>query len=231
MSLEAILNATWWSGLTLACYVGARALYRRYPHWWLMPLLVTPVMIGAVLVATDTHFAAYHAGTGWLMLMLGPSVTAFAVPIYDQRSLILRCWRELLIGMTAGSVAALSSCWALASLLGIDGVLRLTLMPRSISTPFAIQLAQTIGGVPEVTATFVIVTGVGGALMGEWVLARGLVRSTLAKGAMFGVAAHAAGSAHALRLDSDVGAIAGLTMVLTGVLNLLAAPLIALVLS
>ncbi len=219
-----------WSGLTLACYLAARALYRCCPRWWSMPLLVAPVLIGTVLVISHTGFARYHAATGWMALPLGPAVTAFAVPVYDQRALIARRWRELLAGMVAGSVAAFVGGWFLASLLGIDGSLRLTLLPRSISTPFAMDLSASIGGVPELTATFVIITGVIGALLGEVLMLRVPVRSPLACGAMFGVAGHAAGTAHLLRLEPEAGAIAGLTMVLTGALNLIATPLIMMVL-
>jgi len=230
MRLEAWLSAGLWSAVTLACYLVARKVYRRWPQWWLMPLATTPLLIVLILLSAGVPYGTYITGTRWLIWMLGPSVTAFAVPIYDQRALVARYWRVLMLGMVTGSVAAMGSAWALASLLGIDGALRLTLLPRSISTPFAMQLSGAIGGVPDLTAMFVVITGVLGAVLGEIVLARGLVRSTVAKGAMFGVAAHAAGTAHAHRLDTQVGALAGLAMVLTGILNVLLTPLIRLAL-
>lgn len=226
MRPEVWLSGALWSGVTLGCYLLARTVYRRWPQWWLMPLATTPLLLTAILVAAREPYADYITGTRWLVWLLGPAVTAFAIPIYDQRAMVLRYWRVLLIGMLAGSVVAFTSAWALASLLGIDGSLRLALLPRSISTPFAMQLSGAIGGVPDLTALFVVITGVLGAVMGEILLARGIVRSALAKGAMFGVAAHAAGTAHAHRLDARVGALSGLTMVLTGILNVLLTPLI-----
>jgi len=219
-----------WSGVTVGCYLAARTLYRRWRQWWLMPLAITPLMIGVVLVVAHVPFAQYRTGTHWLTWLLGPAVTAFAIPMYDERALIARRWRELLLGTVTGSVVAIGSGWALASLVGIDGALRLTLLPRSISTPFAMELSASIGGVPELTAMFVVITGVLGAVLGEIVLARGWLRSPIALGAMFGVAAHAAGTAHAHKLNPEVGAVAGVAMVLTGILNVLLTPLIQLTL-
>jgi putative effector of murein hydrolase len=142
---------------------------------------VAPLLVGLALAGLHARFADYYAGTRWLVWLLGPSVTAFAVPIHDQWPLVRRYWRVLLLGIAAGSATALVSGWALASLLGIDGALRLTLLPRSISTPFAMQLSSTIGGVPELTALFVVVTGVLGAVIGEVLLARLPLRTEIAR--------------------------------------------------
>ena len=131
------------------------------------------------------------------MLLLGPATVAFGVPIYEQRALIRRHWPVLLIGMTAGTLASLATSWGLATLVGLDGTLRLSLLPRSISTPFAMEVAGDIGGVPDLTAVFVVVTGVAGAVIGDLILAQLPILSPLARGALFGLGAHGAGTARA----------------------------------
>jgi len=161
------------------------------------------------------------------VLLLGPATVAFAVPIYEQRALIRRHWRVLLLGMGAGSATALLTSWALATLLGLDGALRLSLLPRSISTPFAMEVSGDIGGLPELTAVFVVLTGVLGTVVGDLMLTRVRLASALARGALFGVGAHAAGTARAHQVGPTEGAVAGLVMVLTGLLNVLAVPLLA----
>jgi putative effector of murein hydrolase len=55
------------------------------------------------------------------------------------------------------------------------------------------------------------------------------LRSSLARGALFAVGAHGAGVSRAREVGSEEGSVAGLVMVLTGILNLLAAPLLMLV--
>jgi putative effector of murein hydrolase len=169
---------------------------------------VAPLLVGLALAGLHARFADYYAGTRWLVWLLGPSVTAFAVPIHDQWPLVRRYWRVLLLGIAAGSATALVSGWALASLLGIDGALRLTLLPRSISTPFAMQLSSTIGGVPELTA---LRGGDRRAGRGD---RRGAAGAPAAAhrnrpGAMFGVGAHAAGTAHIQRISPRLARFQG----------------------
>ncbi|MDK3018867.1 LrgB family protein [Pseudodonghicola flavimaris] len=221
-----LAHGVFWSAVTIGLYLLAKRVYRRWGYWWLMPMALTPVLVGVVVVALHAGYGDYISGTRWLVLLLGPATVAFAIPIYEHRQLIRAQWPVLLLGMIAGSVTAVASSWALASLLGLNGVLRLSLLPRSISTPFAMEVSGDIGGVPELTAVFVIVTGVVGAVIGDVLLARVPLRSALARGALFGIAAHGAGTARAHQIGATEGAVSGLVMVLVGLMNVLVAPLV-----
>lgn len=220
-------QALFWSVLTVVFYLVSKRLYRLWPRWWLMPLAVTPALLIIVVLSLHESYRDYIRGTGWLVSLLGPATVAFAVPIYEQRALIRRHWPVLAAGMVAGSATAMLSGWALATLLGLDGSLRLSLLPRSISTPFAMTVSGDIGGIPDLTAVFVVLTGVLGAVLGEFMLAWLPLRSTLARGALFGLGAHGAGTAKAHEIGREEGSVAGLVMVLVGLLNVLLAPLLA----
>jgi len=50
----AILHAVAWSVLTIALYLAAKRVYRRWPRWWLMPLAVTPVLLLAIVLAVHS---------------------------------------------------------------------------------------------------------------------------------------------------------------------------------
>ena len=115
--------------------------------------------------------------------MLGPATVAFAVPVWEQRALVHAYWPVLAVAMLAGSIAAVASSWALARLVGLEGELLLSLVPRSISTPFAMEVSADLGGIPGLTAVFVIATGLFGALAGDLMLARIGARTALARGA------------------------------------------------
>ncbi len=222
---EPAVHALAWSVATIALYAGAKRVHRRWPRWWLMPLLVTPVLLGALLLGLHASYRDYIDGTGWLALLLGPATVAFALPIYEQRALIRRHWPVLLVGMLVGSFTAIATSWGLATLVGIDGAMRLSLLPRSISTPFALAVSGDIGGVPDLTAIFVIITGVAGAVLGDLILARLPIASAMARGALFGIGAHGAGTARASQIGETEGAVAGLVMVLVGLMNVLVATL------
>jgi predicted murein hydrolase (TIGR00659 family) len=224
---DPIIGVFFWSALTIGIYLGFKALYRRWANWWLTPLAVTPLVLMLVAIVLHTSYHDYIRGTHWLVALLGPATVAFAVPIYEQRRLIRRHWRVLGLGMLAGTATSMLSSWALATLLGLNGTLRLSLMPRSISTPFAMTISAEIGGTPELTAVFVVVTGIVGAIVGEILLTWFPNYSPLARGALLGVGAHGAGTAKAHEFGRQEGSVAGLVMVLVGLFNVLLAPLVA----
>jgi predicted murein hydrolase (TIGR00659 family) len=230
LAIERLLTSLFWPAATILLYVAARALYRRWPKAWLSPLLVAPVLLIVLALAFRESYAQYIHVTHWLVAMLGPVTVAFAVPIYEQRATIRRYWPALAFGVVVGSATAMVTAWGLASLLSIDGALRLSLLPRSFSTPFAMTVSKDIGGVPDLTAIFVVITGVAGAALGDRLLNILPVRSALARGALFGMGAHGAGVARAGQIGSEEGSIAGLVMVLVGLFNVLMAPLVSTVL-
>lgn len=185
MSLSNPLVATlFWSAATILLYLAAKRVYRRFPMWWLTPLVVTPLLLIALVIGLNQNYRGYFGATHWLVALLGPATVAFAVPIYQQRATIRRYWPVLLAGVVVGSSSAMASAWGLAHLLGLNEAISLSLMPRSMSTPFAMTVSGDIGGTPDLTAIFVVLTGVFGAALGEVMLNWLPIRSALARGAL-----------------------------------------------
>ena len=213
--------------LTIAFYVVAKRLYARYQRAWLTPLVIVPAMLAAVVLAMRIPYSVYFADTRWLMWLLGPATVAFAVPIYEYRDLMRRHWISLTAGVTVGIVVAVGGSFALAKLLHLAPDVARSLMTRSVSTPFALAVSDQIHAPKQLTALFVIATGVCGMLLGELVLLFLPLRSRLARGAMLGAAAHGVGTAKARELGSEEGVIASLTMMIAGVVMVLLAPLLA----
>ncbi len=220
-----------WSFITIGLYWLSKRFHRRYKKWWTTPIIITPILLIVITLLSHTNYNVYIRGTHWLMALLGPATVAFAIPIYRRRNIIVLYWKTLSIGVVFGSILSIASAWFLASAVGIDDTIRLSLLPRSISTPFAMVISGEIGGVPELTALFVILTGIFGASFGQLALYWLPLKSKLSMGASFGLAAHVAGSSKAYELDNEVGTIAALVMVLTGIFNVLIAPLLEAVLS
>lgn len=215
-----------WAMATIAIYYLAKALYRRCHAAWASPLIFSPLVLLALALLLHANYHDYMRGTHWLMAMLGPVTVAFAIPIHQQRELIRRNWKVLGAGVAVGSTVAILSAWYLSTLLHLSSDLRLSLTPRSITTPLAMEVSDQVGGVAELTAVFVILTGICGSLVGQIVLRYLPVRSSMARGALLGMGAHGMGVAKAREIGSEEGAIAGLVMVMAGLLNVLLAPLL-----
>lgn len=226
-SLGLLLRAVFWSVATVGFYGLARRWHRLYPRRWTMPLLVTPFLLFLVMTALGASYHDYLRGTRWMLLVLGPATVAFAVPISLQRPLIQAHWRELLAATVVGSLTSIGSGWVLAGWLGLDAGVRHCLLPRSTSTPFALEVSQRLGSAAELTAVFVMLTGLLGTVIGDLLLLRFAEAPALARGALFGMGAHAAGTARAHQIGQVEGAVAGLVMVLVGLLNVTLAPLLA----
>ncbi|WP_313699548.1 LrgB family protein [Achromobacter sp.] len=217
-------NLLFWPAATVAAYVCARLFYRRFAYWWTSTLVVAPALLLTLAILLHTGYRDYMSGSHWLMAMLGPVIVAFALPLYEQRALIRRYWPVLAAGVVVGSGIAGVSAWLLGSMLDLPPDLRLSLLPRSVATPFAIAVSSHVGGVPDLTAVFVIVTGVFGAAIGQFMCRWLPLRSALARGALFGMGAHGAGTAKARELAAEEGAVAGLVMVMAGLFNVLVTP-------
>ena len=220
-------TALFWSGLTIAVYLASKWMYHRFPGSWTSPMIIAPGLLMVLGLALHASYRQYIVDTHWLLALFAPATVAFAVPVYQQRALIRRYWPLLIVGAVAGSITAILSSWMLADWLGLNDALRLSLLPRSMSTPFAMAVSGEIGGLPSLTAIFVLVTGIFGAVVGESLLNFLPLRSSLARGSLFGMGAHAFGAAKAHQINSEVGSIAGLVMIFVGLLNVLAAPLLA----
>jgi putative effector of murein hydrolase len=212
--------------LTLGLFYANLALHRRYPRWWLTPAIATSAVLIAVVQLSATPFPVYFGDTHWLSWLLGPATVAFALPIYQYRALVQKHWLALTLGSVAGIAASLGSTLLLDRLLGLHGSMAQSLLARSVSTPFALEATRHLGGSAQLTGVFVIITGLFGILLGQLLLALLPLRMRIARGAPYGAAAHGFGLSKARSIGAQEGAVASLTMIFSGVLTVLLAPLL-----
>ncbi len=215
---------------TIGFYFLTKFAYSRKRVVWLAPMLAAPLAVIALVLAVDIPLDDYYLYTHFLVMMLGPATIAFAVPIYQERDVIRRYPITLTLGVITGLLLGLVSSWILGHLFPLPAELTSSMMVRSVSTPFAVEAVSSFGGVPDITAMLVIMTGIIGMAVSETVFKVAKIRTPLAKGAALGAASHGAGTAKARELGREEGVIASLTMIFTGVAMVIGAPLFATVL-
>jgi putative effector of murein hydrolase len=209
---------------TIVLYFVLKAVHRRYTRIWLSPGILVPILTIGLMVAAGIPYDAYMADSRGIVWLLGPASVAFAIPIYEYRAVARRHWLALSLGVVVGMLVGMISSLLLAQAFHFNQEVSRSLMARSITTPFAIALADHIGGSRELVSLFTVITGVVGMLAGDLVLAVLRLRSPLAQGASLGAAAHGFGTALARQRDTEEGVVASLTMMLSGVLMVLAGP-------
>ena len=73
--------------LTLLFYYASKWLYGKKRILPLMPLLLAPTLLVAVVLLFHIPYQDYMAESHWLLWLLGPATAAFAVPVYGNRHL------------------------------------------------------------------------------------------------------------------------------------------------
>ena len=205
--------------LTLVVYLLAQQIYKRVNSVWANPVLVSIVTIILLLKAAGVEYRDYAHGGDILLFLLGPSVVALAVPLYQRREEIWQRKRPILIGIFAGSLASILSACGLAWILRGSQEVILSLAPKSVTTPIAISIVEKIGGIAPLTAAIVVLTGCLGAVCGPEFCRRIGVTSPVATGLAVGTAAHGIGTARMFEVDRLAGAVAGLAIGLNGLIT------------
>ncbi|WP_165311964.1 LrgB family protein [Vibrio ziniensis] len=212
--------------LTVVFYYASKLLYKRKRTILLMPLLLAPLLLVAIVIGFHIPYQDYMTDSHWLLWMLGPATVAFAVPIYDNRYLIQRHWLSLSVGVLVSVFVAVSSTVLLARWLNLSELLQKSLAMRSVTTPFAVEASKSIGGQSDLTALFVVITGLIGMATGELILTVCAIRTRMGKGASLGASAHGAGTAKAYQMGSSEGVVSSVAMMIAGMVTVLLAPFI-----
>lgn len=230
------LNAIWvylaqqpllWLAVTVSVYWLARSAYIASHGFALLnPVLISIVTIVVLLLLTDTAYDQYFAGAQFIHFLLGPATVALAVPLIEQIATLKRSLLPLSVALLVGALVGILSTIALCWLLGVDGKMLMSLLPRSITTPIAMGVADEIGGSAELAVVFVVITGVLGAAFGIPLLGKLIAKDPIAGGFALGVTAHGIGTARAFEYSQQAGAFAGLGMGLNGALTAILIPIV-----
>lgn len=223
---ELIRTPAFGVGLTLACFALAQKLYQRTGSIFFNPVALSIGGIILVLQAGGIPYEAYAEGGRHILFLLGPSVVALAVPLYQRRQEILARKAPILAGVLAGALVSIGSATALAWVFGGSRQVVLSMAPKSVTTPIAIGIAEKIGGIAPLTAAIVVLTGCLGAICGpEFCRLIGL-RDPASVGLAVGTASHGIGTARMLEVDRLGGAVAGLAIGLNGLATAVLTPLL-----
>jgi predicted murein hydrolase (TIGR00659 family) len=204
---------------TVALYAVCKWGYHRKPIIWLSPVVVTPLILIVWLKGWGIPYAQYHQGTKWLTDLLQPATVAFAVPMYRYLPILKKHGRVIVTSVGVGTFAAIISTLYLSVVVRIDRMITLSLIPRSVTTPIAMEAAKIVGGVPSLTAAFVSVTGVIGYVSAPYLIRLLHIRNPIAQGVMIGTAAHGIGTSKAFELHEQVGTVSSLSMIVAGLVT------------
>ena len=181
------------------------------------PLLIAIVLIVVFLKTAGISLNDYDKGASLLTLMLTPATAALAVSIYRRRGLLRENLLPVVAGCFAGAATSMGSTWLLCRLFGLDETLTASMMPRSVTTPIAMEIARDHGGIVPLTVAAVIFTGILGAVFAPILIRKFRIDDPVAAGVAIGASSHGIGTAKALELGETEGAMSGIAIGVTGI--------------
>lgn len=205
--------------LTVGMYLLMNRLYLKYSFAFLLPLLTTTIAIIVILSVFQLSYETYMIGGEWINHLLGPAVVALALPLYKQRKTLMGQLVPIVGGVVMGLVVGMVSGVWLAEVLGVSQNLILSIIPKSITTPVAIQVTKAIGGLSSMTIVFVLLAGLTGAVLGPTIFNWFRITSQLGRGMAFGSASHAIGTSKAKEFDELTVSISSVAMTLSAILG------------
>ncbi|QWH38649.1 MULTISPECIES: LrgB family protein [Bacillus cereus group] len=205
--------------ITVVIYLLATKLYKKFTFPFTLPVLtVTAIMICIFLIFEISHQDYKENGGDILSSFLSPAIVALAIPLFKERKILMKNFLSILVGVVIGIVALISLNVVIGEMLNIDKELILTTIPQLATMPIAISLAEQIGGIPSMTASFVVVAGITGAIIGPTVLKLFRITSTIGKGVGMGCASHIIGVSRLVKEGEKEATIGSVTMIVTGIL-------------
>ncbi|TNH06577.1 CidB/LrgB family autolysis modulator [Testudinibacter sp. TR-2022] len=215
-----------YSVLTILAFMAAICISKRWKSIVFNSFVLTILLLIGVLLLADIPYDQYIQGNAPLNNLLGPAIVALALPLYEQLRQISSRWRSILLITLTASVLSMLSGALLALLLGGNAEIVATILPKSISTPIAMAVAETIGGVPSVAAVGVVLAGLQGSILGYLLLKKIGLKHPEAIGLSIGAVSHALGTARTLEIDKQAGIYSSISLVLCGIISSVLAPLI-----
>lgn len=216
---------------TFLVYFVAQKIQKKTRIIILNPILVSIVIIVAVLSVFNIDYDTFHNGSRMIEFFLKPAVVALGVPLYLQLEKIKKQAIPILVSQLAGCIVGVVSVVLIAKLMGASKEVIFSLAPKSVTTPIAIEISKSIGGIPPLTASVVIVVGIFGAIFGYGIMKLTRVKNPIAQGLSMGTAAHAVGTSKSMEISSAFGAMSSIGLIVNGIFTAILTPYILKVLS
>ena len=210
--------------LTLGVYLLTRILAFRFPSPLTTPVFLSTAAIILILVCGGISYDEYTPAKEIMTYLLGPATVALAVPLYHNRDVLRQKAMPAFLGMTAGTLATVASAVWLTKAFHLTTTTAASAAVKSVTTPVAIEVASMIGGDPALSAIFVMVAGMFGAMFGPWLLTIMRVKDPFSRGLSIGTAAHGIGTAQIVNEGSLQGAVSGAAMGFAAILTSLILP-------
>lgn len=216
----------WASALTLGVYIMFLCLQNRFKITLLNPLLLSAIFIIIFLLLTNLPYLSYENGTSFITFLIGPATVSLALPLYEKLGVLKKHWKIIFSVIGVGVIIHALMIFIIVFILKSSDVMIATFIPKSVTTAIAKDVSVALGGIKQLTIVIVVLTGVLGAVVAPFVFKIFKITHPIARGLSLGSAAHALGTTKAVEYGEVDASMATLSLIITGLLTVISAPLI-----
>lgn len=203
--------------LSIFCYWVGWKLQKKTGWPVCNPLLIGILLTIAFLLIFDIPFDYYYQGGEAINLLLAPATACLGVSIYRQFDILKEHWLPILVGCFCGALAGVASVWGMCKLLKMDELLTTSLLAKSVTTPIAVSITETLGGLSPITVMAVVISGIFGSIVAPSMIKMFRIKDPMVAGVSIGTCAHGGGTSRAVQLGETQGAMSGLAIGVTGI--------------
>ena len=183
------------------------------------PLMIAIVLVSGVLLLFKIPYEGYNEGGSIINMFLAPATSCLAVSVYTRMELLKKNWLPILAGCVVGSITSMGSVFLLCRLFGLDEAMTWSLLPKSVTTPIAVGIAESHGGISSITVAAVILTGIMGSILAPFLIRIFRVKDSMTAGLAIGACSHAVGTSKAIEIGETEGAMSGLAIGICGIVT------------
>ena len=229
IKLNEFFEISAFAGVTLSLLAYAFGMFlKRKTHLSIFnPLFVSIAVTIVVLVIADVDYDTYNKGAVYLSWFLTPATVCLAIPLYEQIELLKKHWKAVLTGILSGVLTSLLTVFVLSKLMSLSHKEYVTMLPKSITTAIGMGVSEELGGYVTITVAVIIVTGVLGNILAEFLCKIFRITEPIAKGLAIGSASHAIGTAKAMEMGEIEGAMSSLSIAVAGIITVVGASIFA----
>ena len=156
-----------------------------------------------------------------------PAQMCLAIYLYVQLSKLTENFAAICVGILSGVLTSLVTVLVIALVFHLTHEQYVTLLPKSVTSPIGMGIAEELGGYPAITVPVIILTGLVGNVVAEPFLKLLRVTDPVARGIAIGSSSHALGTAKALEMGEVEGAMASLSIATSGLIPVVGASIFA----
>ena len=187
----------------------------------LNPLQISYLIIIPALIILEIPLEWYERGGDIINMFLSPATAVLAITIYRQREILRKHILSVLGGTIAGSITSLAVVYLMCRMFILPDEITASMLPKSITTPMAIAVSESIGGIEAVTVLAVIITGISGNILSPILIRIFKVKNEIAQGMAIGASSHAVGTSKAIELGEVQGALSSIALVMSGIVTVI----------